>query len=190
MVQFCPVTVNTQLLLHEEQDMTKRSVIGVVLFLAGLSAACGTEGESSGTQAAQPEQPVQNGVSWERGIGALIAANCVSCHASGGVAPFALDTLEAVKAMGQVSLDSMEAGRMPPWQLDDDCRTYEEARRISDEDVALFREWVEAGMPGEAAEGDRPPPRSSTVVGREADVATQKPICPMQPSLMITVASS
>lgn len=147
------------------------SVMLVGALLGGMLVACETEDTSSTPADPGPAaQAPENGVSWERGIGALIAENCVSCHASDGVAPFALDTLDAVKAMGQVSLESMEAGRMPPWQPDDECRTFEEARKLSPDDIAMFREWVEAGMPGEATDDERlDPPSLSTVVAREAD---------------------
>ncbi len=100
-----------------------------------MTGGAGGDGESS-----------TSGVTWHGDVAQVVAKNCAGCHAGGGVAPFALDTYESVKAMATVSLESIESGRMPPWMPDRDCRTYQDERGITELEVETFRQWVAGGM--------------------------------------------
>ncbi|MEE2786260.1 MAG: hypothetical protein VX589_02910 [Myxococcota bacterium] len=83
-------------------------------------------------------------------IKGVIALRCAGCHADGAGAPFVMDTYAATKTMAKAALNSIEAGRMPPWMPDPNCRNYKSQRLIEPEEVAAFKAWVEADMP----EGD------------------------------------
>jgi thiol-disulfide isomerase/thioredoxin len=45
----------------------------------------------------------------------IMLANCVECHRTGGVAPFALDTYDAVVANKGMIRKTVDKGTMPPW---------------------------------------------------------------------------
>ena len=100
-------------------------------------------------------------VTYHGAVRAVVETRCAGCHAAGGVAPFALTTFEEVKATAPAALAAVEAGRMPPWMPDPDCRRYQDERLIPAEEVATLRAWVEAGSP----EGD-----PATYVPRQASL--------------------
>lgn len=116
-----------------------------------LLFACADE---SSQPLAETETPGENdggvteetGLAWSTDIAPILNEQCVGCHTEGGAGPFGLDTFDDVRTYASVALDSMESGRMPPWQPDPECRDLEGARLMPAEEIATFREWIEAGM--------------------------------------------
>ncbi len=100
---------------------------------------------------------------WHRDIQPLLARHCVPCHQAGGAAPFALDAYATAKLMAGPSVAAVEAGRMPPWQADPDCRSYEGERIVPEADEAALRAWLDAGTP-EGDPADAPPPSAAPIV--------------------------
>ena len=96
-----------------------------------------------------------DGPTWYGAVRGIVAENCVTCHREGGIGPFSMATYEEAKQMAAPALDAIEKGRMPPWSPDPDCRRYQDERLMSEEAIATFREWVEAGTP--EGEGDGAP---------------------------------
>ncbi len=112
--------------------------------LMGLPlAAC--DGETGGEPTDLP--PVEEAVTWHQDVAPIVARHCGGCHVEGGVAPFALDDFESVSMLADVALSSIEAGRMPPWMPDPDCREFEHERVMSAAEKELFRAWVAADTP-------------------------------------------
>ncbi len=103
---------------------------------------------------ASPKDPTPDGgepaVVYYRDAKPILDDKCVSCHQAGGIAPFALATYDEVVAHKEAIKSAVEGGRMPPWPPDDDCREYEHARSLSDDQLATLVEFVELG----AHEGD------------------------------------
>ena len=146
----------------------------VVCLLVVVGSGCDVEDRPDVavgmTDAASPDHHETKEVTWHGEIAQIVATHCVGCHATGGVAPFPLDTMDGVRAIGEVALASMESGRMPPWQPDAECRTFDEERRMPEADIETFRRWVSAGMPaGDGVDERVLPPSISTVVDREPD---------------------
>lgn len=54
-------------------------------------------------------------ITYHRDIARIMQANCVECHHSGGVAPFALDSYDAVIEHAGMIRKQVERGAMPPW---------------------------------------------------------------------------
>ena len=63
--------------------------------------------------AAATARPVA--VTYHRDVARILQQHCVSCHQPGGVAPFALDSLAAVRDRTRVIRRVLEQGTMPPW---------------------------------------------------------------------------
>lgn len=114
-----------------------------------------SDADSSETAPDQPDTgsndaPEFDGPTYHANIAPMMEENCVTCHAGDGIAPFDLSTYEDLVPVAHVSLQTMETGSMPPWMPDPECREYETERYLTDEEIALFRDWVDADMP----EGD------------------------------------
>ena len=84
-------------------------------------------------------------VTYYQDIKPLVDAKCVACHSSDGIAPFALTTFEELEPMAGVSLINVENKTMPPWPANPDCNEYFGDRSLSDDQIELFKAWVEGG---------------------------------------------
>ncbi|MEZ4450127.1 MAG: hypothetical protein R3B09_11675 [Nannocystaceae bacterium] len=110
------------------------------------------------------------GLTYHADIGPLIAARCGVCHASGGIAPFALETYAQVYGARTV-IDAVTRTReMPPWPPSRCCAEYRRDRSLSDDELAAIAGWVADGAPeGDPADapGDPPPPSGLSRVDLE-----------------------
>jgi mono/diheme cytochrome c family protein len=82
----------------------------------------------------------------------IFESRCVSCHQSGGVAPFSMEFDAAEWQSGPPpwvasAIDAVESGRMPPWLPADGCRDLAYERRLSTEELATLATWKEQGLP-------------------------------------------
>ncbi len=129
-----------------------RLVAGITLSLcAALGAGCDDDPPAESTDMGGDMAPT-GAVTWHQDVAPIVMRRCATCHVVGGVAPFPLDSYETVSRMGAVALNAIEAGRMPPWMPDPDCREYEDQRLLTADEKALFRAWVDGGTPeGDAA---------------------------------------
>jgi len=92
------------------------------------------------------------GPTWHSAVAPLVAQHCGSCHVEGGAAPFTLTSADDWAVWGPAAMASVDAGRMPPWMPDDECRTYEHSRRMPQADIDTLRAWIDADQPlGNAA---------------------------------------
>ena len=105
------------------------------------------------------------GVTYYQEITRLIQKSCLQCHREGepGAELFApFDSYEDVAAMSGVMLSRMENRLMPPWHgstaHDNGLGGFKNDTRLTEEEINLFRAWVEADCPaGDAT--DAPEPR-------------------------------
>ena len=90
-------------------------------------------------------------------ISRVLQKHCVECHQAGEIGPFALEDYDEVIGWGDMLLEVIDQKRMPPWHADSQHGAFANARDMPAADIAMLREWVDAGMPfGDAA--DLPPP--------------------------------
>ena len=73
-------------------------------------------GQPSGCALETPAIADASATSYYGNVAHIIQKNCVSCHQTGGIAPFKLDTLADFKAHAGQIKQSLEQGTMPPWQ--------------------------------------------------------------------------
>ena len=89
-------------------------------------------------------------VTFTKDIAPILFQNCVPCHRPGEVAPFSLlthaEAAKKSKMLAKVTAD----GQMPPWKAADVGLSYANEHRLKPDQIALFRQWHEAGAP----EGD------------------------------------
>src|SRR5262245_53968297 len=83
-------------------------------------------------------------------VAPLLFQNCASCHRPGEGAPFALLTYEDARKRGKLLARVTQSRQMPPWKADKGDVAFRNERRLTDEQIAVVKRWVEAGMP----EGD------------------------------------
>jgi len=89
----------------------------------------------------------------------MMQTHCTGCHQAGAIGPFVLTNHEGVAAYAEVSLFAMRNRIMPPYNVDNsgDCRTYTEARWVTDAEMDVFERWINAGKPVGASPDGLPP---------------------------------
>jgi hypothetical protein len=93
------------------------------------------EGDVSGTPSPGPEPTV----SWERDVMPLYEASCAVCHGESGNQTF-LGSYEAFSALGQLALDLVSRGEMPP------ASAAGVAEPLDAAEIGLLEAWVQEGM--------------------------------------------
>ena len=92
-------------------------------------------------------------VTYANQISRIFQANCNQCHRTGEIGPFVLDDFEEAVGWGDMIVETIDNGRMPPWHADPNHGSFANDRRMSETDKDLVRQWVEDGTPfGDAAD--------------------------------------
>lgn len=104
---------------------------------------------------------------WRGEIEPLIEARCVGCHSEGNVAPFVLDSYEAVVEALDPVVYAIESRSMPPWGAAP-IRDYRHDPSLTSDQIAAVVAWAEAGAPRgpQGAEVVEPEPVTSPVLDR------------------------
>ena len=84
---------------------------------------------------------------WSGQVAKLIYNNCTSCHHTGGIAPFSLETYQEVSAMAGWVQQAIENKKMPPWPPDENYKKLVHERVMDQSEITTFANWVAAGMP-------------------------------------------
>jgi hypothetical protein len=99
---------------------------------------------------AQPNHTAQ--VTFSEAIAPLLYDHCVACHRPGEIAPFSLISYEDVVRRGPRIAEVTASRYMPPWHAAPGYGEFVGERWLRDEQIELFRAWLEQGMPqGDAA---------------------------------------
>lgn len=109
------------------------------------------------------KQPLESSsaVTFTRDVAPILDRHCVECHRAGEIGPFALTDYDEVVGWGEMILEVIEQGRMPPWHADPRYGEFVGARRMPKQDQQTLAAWVAQGMP-EGDPVDRPPPQAWT----------------------------
>jgi peroxiredoxin len=93
-------------------------------------------------------------------ISRILNRHCVECHRAGEIGPFALQDYDEVVGWGDMMLEVIDQGRMPPWHASAAHGKFANAREMPASDVEKLRSWVAQGMPyGDAGQLPEPPER-------------------------------
>lgn len=113
----------------------------LVSLLAAVICAGGIAAPPNKKMVTAPPIPA---VTYTRDIAAILHDRCVSCHRTGEVGPFALDTYEQAKRWARAIKEQTQNRRMPPWGANSHGEFHNEARLTTSELVQIAA-WVESG---------------------------------------------
>lgn len=86
-------------------------------------------------------------VTYCRDVVPVLQRNCIECHRAGEIGPFELTMYDEVIGWADTMVEVVQDGRMPPWHADPNHGSFANARRMSEEDKQVLRDWAAAGMP-------------------------------------------
>ena len=122
---------------------------------ATAAPGCSLDHESSNTAATDS--------TYHNRISRIMQQNCIECHRTGGVGPFALDSYADVVAHAPMIRDVIERGAMPPWFAAKPEGGHESVwandRSLSDPDRNDLTAWIK-GSRTEGNPADAPVPRT------------------------------
>src|SRR5262245_1153447 len=102
---------------------------------------------------AQPPQIV-----FTQDVAPILFSACASCHRPEGIAPFSLLTYDDAKSHAAAIVDATEKRLMPPWKPEPGYGEFLDERRLTSDQIATLRRWVERGLvEGDPALFPRPP---------------------------------
>ncbi len=97
-------------------------------------------------------------VTYSNQVSRLINKSCVSCHRDGEIAPFPLTNYEEVNGWGEMILEVVEKGQMPPWFANPEYGEFKNDCRLTKAEKELLQTWVDNGSPeGDPADLPEPP---------------------------------
>ena len=137
---------------------------------AALSIGLRADQQSQGPAAAPP--------TFAKDVAPIIYANCAVCHRPGQSAPFSLLSYDDAKRHGDLIADVTEDRYMPPWHAvrAEGFAEFRDERRLTDAQLAILKEWVNAGMPaGDLAAAPPAPTFASGWALGEPDVVVKLP---------------
>ena len=85
-------------------------------------------------------------VTFNRDIAPIVYHYCAACHRPGEAGPFPLLTYQDVKKHGHQIVAVTQTRFMPPWLPEPQEVKFADERRLSDEQIATIRAWVDQGM--------------------------------------------
>lgn len=109
-------------------------------------------------------------------IATLLNDHCVSCHRPGEVAPFSLIGYDNAKNWAPTIAAVTQTKRMPPWKAVPGIGSFEHENRLTENEIALLKEWADKGAPrGEASKEPKPPTFKPGWALGEPDLTLQIP---------------
>lgn len=121
----------------------RSSVFAVAAALAAVAFGCSDAGPPAADGSSLPSEEV----TFSEHIAPIVFENCAACHRPGGSAPFGLLSYEDARPraarMAAVTGDRF----MPPWLPEPNHGEFAGVRRLSDDEIALIRDWAAAGAP-------------------------------------------
>jgi peroxiredoxin len=112
---------------------------------------------NQGCHIGRVKEPTADGaVTYSSHIAKIFNKHCVACHRPGQIGPFPLTNYEESVGWAEMAREVTSERRMPPWHADPAIGHFSNDARLSDEEVALIRQWCEDGAP-EGDPKDLPP---------------------------------
>jgi mono/diheme cytochrome c family protein len=116
-----------------------------------------TSTKPTGCLIGRVKQPVSNGsVTYSNQIASLFQRHCVECHRPGEIGPFSLTDYHEAVGWAETLVEVVDQGRMPPWHATESGLELANARKMSEEEKALLKKWVQDGAP--LGDPDKVPP--------------------------------
>ena len=84
-------------------------------------------------------------VTYAKHIAPILQKNCIECHRSGEIGPFAMVDYDEVVGWADMIVETIDNGRMPPWHADPSVGKFNNARGLTAQEKQLIRTWVDEG---------------------------------------------
>ena len=137
--------------------MTARIGSSPFLLASSVALTAVTLGGLGAATSYHPHRPdSSDSLTFNKHIAPILFEHCASCHRPSGGGPFDLLTYRDVQRRLPLIADAIERRAMPPWVPEPGYGKFLDERRLSDEEIDVFRRWVDEGAI-EGSTADLPP---------------------------------
>ena len=117
-----------------------RALVIIIIFICFWSNPFATE--SVAKEQAENKEGIVN---FNKDIAPIIYSHCAPCHRDGMAAPFNLLTYDDVRKRSQQITEVVQSKYMPPWLPEPGHGNFNGTRRLTEEQIALIKKWVDGG---------------------------------------------
>ncbi len=105
----------------------------------------------------------------------VLRDHCLECHRQNEIGPFALTDYEEARGWGDMIVEVIDSGFMPPWHANPEHGEFANQRIMPEADKQILRDWVAAGAPRgpEAELPPMPPAAPGWRLPREPDLIVE-----------------
>jgi mono/diheme cytochrome c family protein len=100
----------------------------------------------------------QSGPTYAGSVAGILYQNCTSCHHTGGIAPFPLESYASAVPRAASIKDAVLERHMPPWPPDPGYSRFHGERTLTKAQIDSIVAWVDAGTPRGNAATEPPVP--------------------------------
>lgn len=86
-------------------------------------------------------------VNYAKDVAPILQRRCQTCHRPGQSAPFSLLDFDDASQWSAMIREVVVERRMPPWHADARHGQFSHDRRMTEDEIAIVRGWVDAGSP-------------------------------------------
>src|SRR5215813_1375255 len=97
--------------------------------------------------ATERQREAQPDVTFSEHVAPIVFNRCATCHRPGEAAPFSLLSYEDVRKRGKLIASVTQSRYMPPWLGTSEMGAFRDDRRLTDAQIQMIQQWVQAGMP-------------------------------------------
>jgi Copper type II ascorbate-dependent monooxygenase, C-terminal domain len=116
---------------------------------------------------------------WSKDVLPVVQRRCQGCHATGGAAPFSMETWAQAAPHAAGIARMVESRAMPPWKADDACRPLKDSRRLSDDELSVIVAWARGGAPeGDPVQAPSNPTSLPALPWVDAELSMASPYTP------------
>lgn len=95
---------------------------------------------------------------WADNVACIFYTHCTKCHNPNGIGPFSLLDYQSAFDNASAINDAVTSRYMPPWPPDPNYRSFAHERVLTQQQVDVISNWVNAGAPqGNAGNAPTPP---------------------------------
>jgi len=112
---------------------------------------------------------------YHKHIRPLIEQRCLHCHKKGGIGPFELTEYKKIHGLRHAIKQAVVTRKMPPWSATRTCSEYKDDFSLTDQEIKMVSDWVEAGAPEGKAEDFKPREKKFKVGIDRVDLSLKMP---------------
>ncbi len=84
-------------------------------------------------------------ITYAKDVAPILQEKCVSCHITGGIAPFAMNGYDVIKSQAAMIRETVRTRRMPPYFPDPHIGHFKDDQGLTADQTKTLVHWIEAG---------------------------------------------